>query len=233
MDPKKILVVDDEKYMVELLAMSMKNYGYQCVAAYNGEEALALAEAEQPAIILLDLMLPGIDGIETCRRLKQNPQTVRIPVIMLTAKSEETDKIMGLGIGADDYVTKPFGVGELFARIGVALRRMEQTPASATEATSEYVTVGDIRIDRDGRKVFVEEELIHLTLSEYRLLLMMAEHPGRVVERDAMCDELSTKNKRCTGRTIDVHIRNLRRKLFDEGASTQHIETVRGVGYRM
>ena len=124
MEPKRILVVDDEVYMVELLAMSMKNYGYVCIPAYSGEEALELAASRRPDIILLDLMLPGIDGIETCRRLKQDPGLSAIPVIMLTAKSQEADKVMGLGMGADDYVTKPFGIGELFARIGVALRRL-------------------------------------------------------------------------------------------------------------
>lgn len=236
MEPKQILVVDDEVYMVELLAMSMRNYGYRCLAAYSGEEALELAVRHRPAIILLDLMLPGIDGIETCRRLKENPETSAIPVIMLTAKSEEADKVMGLGMGADDYVTKPFGLGELFARIGVALRRLEPAPAPAPAAAQPeggLLAVGDIQVDQEARQVLVDGMPVHLTLSEYRLLLMMAQRPGCVVEREAMCRQLSGEGRPCGGRTVDVHIRNLRRKLFDEGESSHFIETVRGVGYRM
>ena len=125
MEKRKILVIDDEVYIVELLAISMKNYGYECIPAYSGEEGLALAKSEQPDLILLDIMLSDMDGMETCRQLKADPAVSQIPVIMLSARCDEADKLMGLETGADDYVTKPFGIGELFARIGVVLRRME------------------------------------------------------------------------------------------------------------
>lgn len=232
MAEKTILVVDDEVHIVEMLAMSMKIYGFRCIAAHSGEQALELARSQLPDLILLDLMLPGIDGIETCRRLKLDRTLRRIPVIMLTAKSQEADKIVGLGSGADDYVTKPFGIGELFARVAVALRRLENSPFEE-DPREDVLIVGDIYINCAARNVQVGEDVVRLTLSEYRLLLLLAERSGSVVEREELCHALSTENRPCSGRTIDVHIRNLRKKLFDMGGSTCIIETVRGVGYRL
>ncbi|WRS26424.1 response regulator transcription factor [Oscillospiraceae bacterium MB08-C2-2] len=218
---KKILVVDDEIHIVELLGLNLKKQGYQPLCAYSGLEALKIAEAHLPDLILLDVMMPEMDGLETCRRLKQNRLLRHIPVIMVSAKTEETDTVIGLGMGADDYIAKPFGLRELFARIGVALRRCEDQPEDG------ILSAGSFRIDINAHLVECDGSRVNLTLTEYSILKMLVEHAGHVVTREQLIHS-SQINAATEPGAVNVHILNLRRKI-GEG----YIETVRGVGYRL
>jgi len=228
---RKILIVDDEAHIVELLAMNLRQHGFETCTASNGLNVLDLAVSERPDLILLDLMLPGISGLEACRLLKTDSRTISVPVIMLTAKSEESDKVIGLGIGADDYVTKPFGLRELIARIEVALRRTLPPAALAPAAglaQAAVISIGSLEMDEGCHEALLGGGRLFLSPTEFDMLATLARNKGRTVRRAELMDP--------AGRSLDVHMRNLRKKLGDTGGSDDsglRIETVRGVGYRL
>ncbi|NLU10165.1 MAG: response regulator transcription factor [Tepidanaerobacter acetatoxydans] len=225
----KILVVDDEVNILELLEFNLENAGFDVLTCDNGEDALKLAKTNNLDLIILDLMLPGLDGFEVCKLLKKDEDTYDIPIIMLTAKSDETDKVIGLELGADDYITKPFGIREIIARIRVILRRVDGTRPDMPN----IIKIGDIIIDSDRHIVKKQGELIELTLREFRLLEVLAQNQGNVVSRDFLLNEVWGNDYLEDSRTIDVHIRKLRKKLEDDPEFPKYIETIRGVGYKM
>lgn len=225
---KRILVVDDEEHIVDLLRMNLRQNGYESIAAYDGAQAFNKAKSELPDCILLDLMLPVMNGLETCRRLKSDPMTKNIPVIMLTAKSEESDKVIGLGLGADDYITKPFGLRELFARIEVVLRRYNDVIVSSKQ---DMITFRDYTIDVKGHTFRKGKEKIDLTPNEFTILSKLASNLNRVVTREELLDVLEMGKESNDSRALDVHIRNLRKKINCSDGSEKVIETIRGVGY--
>jgi two-component system, OmpR family, alkaline phosphatase synthesis response regulator PhoP len=221
-----VLIIDDEKDLVELVSYNLKKDGFLVDSALDGESGLAAAIKNLPEIIIVDLMLPGIDGLEVCRRLRSESRTAHIPIIMLTAKSAESDRIVGLELGADDYVTKPFSPRELAARIKAVLRR---TGHQAPSEPSVMIRHGQMTIDMDRRAVLCEGKSISLTATEFRLLHHLANHPGRVFSRSELIDAALGREIAVVDRTIDVHITGLRKKL---GNCSDWIETVRGFGYR-
>ena len=229
---KRILVVDDEKHIVEFLEMNLRKNGYEPLHAYDGENAILLAKSEQPDCILLDLMLPVINGLETCRRIKQDPVTTKIPIIMLTAKSEENDKVIGLGVGADDYVTKPFGLRELFARIEVVLRRANDSKLFQP-SYSDVITFKDITLNVKGHLVEKGGERVDLTKTEFELLHLLARNINSVLTREELIQELEVSHGDSAARSLDVHIRNLRKKIEDNISENRYIETIRGVGFKL
>ena len=220
-----ILAVDDEAHILELLSFNLEASGYRVLTAATGEDALVVCAHERPAMVLLDIMLPGIDGMEVCRRLKSAPTTADIPIIMLTAKGDEVDKILGLELGADDYITKPFSVRELIARVKALLRRA--TPAGSG---SGLIKIGSLTIDPENYEAFRNGEKLQLTLKEFELLKQLASTPGKVLTRDFLLDHIWGYEFYGETRTVDVHIRHIRQKLGDD---QYMIETVRGVGYKM
>lgn len=224
---EKILIVDDEKDIVKLLEYNLKKEGFRTVTAYDGSEALEKAGHEHPDLILLDVMLPEVDGLEVCKQIKKDPGMRAIPVIMLTARSQETDKVIGLELGADDYVTKPFGVRELLARVKARLRRTHEQDASG----ADVVQAGDITIDSSRIEVIVNKKPVTLTAKEFELLRTLAKAKGRVLSRDYLLDTILGYDRAAEiqTRTVDVHIRTLRKKL--KGAA-KHIVTVKQYGYR-
>lgn len=207
----------------------MESAGYQVVTAENGEDALRLCSEEKPDLVLLDIMLPGIDGLEVCRRLKSQKETMLIPIIMITAKGEEVDKIIGLELGADDYITKPFSVRELVARVKALLRRARLSLPEVLE--DNVIKLGDLVINSSTYEVYKGEEKIDLTLKEFGLLKLLVLNKGKVLTRDFLLDKVWGYEYYGETRTVDVHIRYLRQKLEKVGIK-QCIETVRGVGYR-
>ena len=219
-----ILAVDDEVHILELISFNLKAAGYHVVTALTGEEALKRCEVERPSLVLLDIMLPGIDGLEVCRRLKGDRMTSNIPIIMLTARGDEVDKILGLELGADDYITKPFSVRELAARVKSLLRRV----APQQETEPQTLRSGDIMIDITNYEAFKGGEKLSLTLKEFELLKVLVLSRGKVLTRDFLLDRIWGYEYYGETRTVDVHIRHLRQKLGEE----PYIETVRGVGYR-
>jgi two-component system phosphate regulon response regulator PhoB len=222
---KTVLVVEDEESIVELLRYNLVKEGYAVTAAVSGEEGMTLARQRHPDLILLDLMLPGMDGLEVCRRLKKEKGTEGIPVIMLTARGEETDVVAGLELGADDYLVKPFSPRVLAARIRAVLRRHAVPPA----AERETLAAGDIFLDRSRREVLVAGAAVDLTFTEFEVLWYLARHPGLVYTRSQIVDAVRGSDYPVTERAVDVQIVGLRRKL---GAAGKLVETVRGVGYR-
>lgn len=234
MTKKRVLVVDDEENIVELIRMNLEVSGYEVIAAYTGMEAITKTNSFLPDLILLDLMLPDIDGLQICQMLRLNEKTKDIPIIMITARSEESDKVQGLGIGADDYVTKPFGVRELEARIKTVLRRVEKLDLVRDDISINPVIINfsDITIDPTKYEVKRGLENIELTLTEYKILKLLIENKDRVVPRETLFDEIGADKTKTDSRVIDVHIRNIRKKL-EEDTDTEYIETIRGIGYRM
>lgn len=224
---EKILIIDDEEHIVELIRYNLENAGYETVEAYNGVDGLSLAKSEKPTLILLDVMLPLMDGLEVCKNLRSTDQTKGIPIIMLTAKSEEIDKILGLELGADDYITKPFSVRELTARIKAVLRR-----SSSEVEDSAVFSFSDVLIDYDKHQVTKNEKKVELTLKEYELLDILVKNRGKVMKRDVLLDKIWGYEYVGETRTVDVHIRHLRQKLEDDDKNPVYIETVRGIGYR-
>lgn len=222
--PEKILLVDDEKDVVDLLAFHLKNAGFQTIAAYQGEDALAKIQKDLPALVVLDLMLPGIDGIEICKRLKRDPATAALPVIMLTAKGDEVDKLLGLELGADDYITKPFSPREVVLRVKSVLRR-----AKGEEKPAEFLNSKRIKIDIPRHQVAIDNKAIDLTATEFKLLVLLMKRRGRVQSRDRLLNDVWEYDASIDTRTVDTHVRRLREKL---GPASEQIETVRGVGYR-
>ncbi len=224
--PNKILVVDDEEDILELIAYNLKKEGYTVICADTGEKALE--EATAADLIVLDLMLPGIDGLDVTRRLKENSKTRSIPIIMLTARGEEADIVAGLELGADDYVTKPFSNRVLLARIRAVARRGEPDENEELEENAQIV-VHDLVIDCGRRIVTVEGSPVDLTFSEFQLLYYLSKRPGWVFTRSQIVDAVHGTDYPVTERSVDVQIAGLRKKL---GAYGKYIETVRGVGYR-
>ena len=225
MEKATILIVDDEEDIVELVQLNLAREGYQTLACTTGEKALEIAESKRPDLIILDLMLPGIDGMEVCRQLKANPETQQIPVLMLTAKGEEADIVAGLELGAGDYVTKPFSGKVLAARVRRLLRGQEEEAGDTS-----MIRVQDLTIDPARHEVLVGGSLVPLTLTEFNILHMLATRPGVVFTRYQIVDRVHGSDYLVTDRAVDVQIVGLRRKL---GACGKLVETVRGVGYRL
>jgi two-component system alkaline phosphatase synthesis response regulator PhoP len=223
---ERILVVEDEEDLVEMMTYNLRRDGYGVVAARNGIEGLRRARQESPDLVLLDLMLPDLDGLEVCRRLRRDPLTARLPVIMVTAKGEESDVVLGLGVGADDYVSKPFSPRELVARVRAVLRR---GPPRGEEGPPERVVRGPLVVDASRHEVLCDGHAVSFTATEFRLLHFLAAHPGRVFTRDQLLRRVMGENVVLVDRNVDVHVRALRKKLGDH---RDLIETVRGVGYR-
>ncbi len=219
-----ILVVDDEPQIVRLVRAYLEEAGYRVAIAYDGEEALYAARQEKPDLIVLDILMPRMDGLEFIRQIRREQD---VPIIVLTARSEETDRIVGLEMGADDYVTKPFSPRELVARVKAVLRRTRARPASPV------LRVGPITLDRDQRLVTVNGEAVSLTPTEFAILEAMMEAPGRAFTRAELLEAAQGVAFESYERTIDAHIKNLRRKIEAEPSRPQHILTVRGVGYRL
>lgn len=234
MTNNKILVIEDESNIQELIKYNLEKNGYSVIIADNGTDGLEAAFANMPGLILLDLMLPGLDGLEVCKQLRMDKRTRRIPIIMLTAKSEEFDKVLGLELGADDYITKPFSIKELVARIRAALRRVNDDEAEdrTEKPKGTILRVKDIEIDYEKYEVRKDNEKLVLTLKEFELLKMLVENRGKVLTRDFLLDKIWGYDYAGETRTVDVHIRHLRQKINDEEGSNQMIETIRGVGYR-
>ncbi len=227
MSHERILVIEDEGDLREVVAYNLSREGYRVSAAAGGRTGLERAEREQPDLIVLDLMLPDMDGLEVCRRIRRNPRIASTRIVMLTAKAEESDVVLGLGVGADDYLTKPFGVKELIARVQAVLRR---GPTAAHEDVApQTVRRGPIVIDPAKHDVRVHGESVHFTATEFRLLYFLASRPGRVFPRDALLRHVLGDDDLLLDRNIDVHVRAIRQKLGDQ---RELIETVRGVGYR-
>jgi DNA-binding response OmpR family regulator len=226
MSKKKIVVVEDEPDILEVLSYNLKREGYDVTTALDGAIGLGLIEKIEPDLVLLDLMLPGMDGLEICRQLKSNRKLSHIPIVMVTAKGEESDVVLGLGIGADDYVSKPFSPRELIARVKAAIRR---SGISAVQQQGDVVEVEGLVIDETKFSVTYHDVPIKFTATEFRLLNQLASHPGRVFSREQLLNHASGNDVVIVDRNIDVHIRAIRKKLPDE---IQFIETIRGIGYR-
>jgi len=226
--PQRILLADDEQSIQTLLSYPLRKDGYEVVQASDGREALDRFDESAFDLVVLDVMMPRIDGLEVCRRLRARSS---VPIIMLTAKAEEVDKVVGLELGADDYITKPFSVREFRSRVKAALRRSAMI-RDADAAGEEPVEVLDMRIDPGRRTVRVDGEEARLTFVEFELLLSMAQSPGRVWTRDQLLTRVWGDSAYRDPRTVDVHIRHLREKLEADPRSPRYIFTVRGVGYR-
>ncbi|MBE9519532.1 MAG: response regulator transcription factor [Proteobacteria bacterium] len=226
MHDKQILVVEDEEDILELVCFNLKKEGYQVRGVSSGEEALQEVERQIPSLIILDLMLPGADGFDVCKSLRSDSRTKAVPVIMLTARSEEADIVIGLELGADDYLTKPFSPRELIARVRAILRRLK-----VDDSDHETLQrVHDIEINVQRHEVIISGKPVNLTSTEFRVLRLLAGRPGWVFTRDQIVGAVHDQEYAVTDRSVDVMIVGLRRKL---GSSGQYIETVRGVGYRM
>lgn len=226
MPKETILVVEDEPDIREVIQYNLNREGFGVLSSADGEDGLRLARERAPDLVLLDLMLPSVDGVDVCRRLKEDPITRGIPVIMVTAKGEETDVVLGLGLGADDYIKKPFSPKELVARVRAVLRR--GAPKEERGAGERIVREGLV-IDAGRHEVSVDGELVTLTATEMRLLHFLASHPGRVFDRSHLLSRVIGEHAVVIDRNIDVHVRSIRQKL---GPYRDLIETVRGVGYR-
>jgi DNA-binding response OmpR family regulator len=223
---RRILVVDDERDIVDLVRYNLNKNGYEALVATDGQQALQMAAREMPDLIILDLMLPGLHGTEVARRLKADARTAQIPIVMLTAKGEETDVVVGLTLGADDYVTKPFSIKILLARLATVLRRADAGGAESVPA----LKAGPLAIDTSKHEVTIEGESVKLTLTEFKLLCALVGARGRVLTRDQLMDKAMGADVFVTDRAIDVHITAIRKKL---GKANWLVHTVRGVGYRL
>ena len=226
---RTILVVEDERDIRELVRFHLEQEGYAVREADTGESGLALAAAERPALVVLDLMLPGLDGLEVCRRLRSTDATRSVPVIMLTAKAAEVDRVLGLELGADDYVTKPFSPRELVARVRAVLRRAH---AEEVPAGHEVFERGRLRVDFDTYEVFLDGRSLSLSLRELELLKFFVRHPNRVYDRLQLLDLVWGPEMHVEPRTVDVHVRRLRKRIERDDADPELIVTVRGVGYK-
>jgi two-component system, OmpR family, response regulator ResD len=221
-----VLVVDDEPTIAEVVSRYLERAGYRTRIAEDGARALELVADRRPDLVVLDLMLPGIDGLEVMRRLREQDRE-RIAMILLTAKGEESDRVIGLRLGADDYVVKPFSPAELVARVDAVLRRVETSPVHQAP-----IECGDMTIDPDSRRVLVGDEEAQLTQREFDVLLFLARHPGQVFSRNQLMDAIWQYSFYTDTSTVTVHIRRLRAKVETDPAQPRHIETVWGVGYR-
>ena len=226
MAEEKILIVDDEEHIQELLKFNLENNGYRVLCADNGIDALKVAREEIPQLVLLDLMLPKMDGYDVCKEIRRDSSISNMPIIMLTAKGEELDKILGLELGADDYLTKPFSVRELMARVKAILRR---TKIQQVDKTFSF---GTVIIDFPKHEVIRATEKVELTLKEFELLEILIKNRGRVMTRDFLLDKIWGYEYVGETRTVDVHIRHLRQKIEEDDKNPRFVETVRGIGYR-
>jgi len=220
---KKILIIDDEAKIVEICQDYLKAAGFQVVTSLDGSAGLEKARIEKPDLVLLDLMLPGIDGLDICRELRRD---TKIPIIMLTARVEETDKLIGLEIGADDYITKPFSPREMVARVRAVLRRVQG------DAAAEIIRAGNITLDRNRFNVLINDQEISLTPTEFEILATLASQPGRIFSRSQLLLAVRGVTFESYERAIDSHIRNLRKKLDFDGIGAEWIVTIHGVGYK-
>ncbi len=227
--PPRILLADDEQSIQTLLSYPLQKDGYEVVRASDGREALARFEEQAFDLVVLDVMMPRMDGLEVCRRLRASSS---VPIIMLTAKAEEIDKVLGLELGADDYITKPFSMREFRSRVKATLRRAEMTPASETGEATEPVTAHELVVDLDRRSVRIRDAEVPTTFVEFEILAALAQAPGRVFSRDLLLTRIWGDSAYRDPRTIDVHIRHLREKLEHDAKDPEYIFTVRGVGYR-
>jgi two-component system phosphate regulon response regulator PhoB len=222
----RILIVEDEADIAELLAYKLGQEGFEVEVCPRGDSALERTRQDpSPDLVLLDLMLPGLDGLELCRHLRREPATAAIPIIMLTAKAEEVDRIVGLELGADDYIVKPFSPREVALRVKAVLRRVAEPHAAA-----ESLEIGGLRLDLAGHRLFVGGEEVVLTATEFRLFERLMESPGRVLSRTTLLADAWGYSSDVDSRTVDTHVRRLRRKL---GPEAERVETVIGVGYRL
>lgn len=225
-----ILIVDDEPDLLNLLDMNLRREGFETVLAKTGEEALVQARSSSPALIILDLMLPDLSGTEVCRRLRADRDLADVPIIMLTAKGEEIDRVVGFEVGADDYVVKSsFSVREMVLRVRALLRRSRVHHKAPTNGKSDRVTYGTLTIDESGHRVWVGDDEVELTATEFKLLNVLARRADRVQTRGVLLEDVWDMPPDLNTRTVDTHIKRLREKL---GAASGHVQTVRGVGYR-
>jgi len=223
---KRVLVVEDEKDIADLITHTLLREGYQVVTVDDGEDALSLIRQDRYDLILLDLMLPGLQGTDICRMVRENPGTSSIPIIMLTARTEEMDRVLGLELGADDYVTKPFSPRELLARIKAVLRR-----ATAPAVSAGILRVGALAIDPETYVVTKDGRKVDLSATEFRLLYYLAQKKGRIFSRDQLLDAVWKDEAFVEPRTVDVHIRRLRSRIEDDPSNPRYIQTRRGIGY--
>ena len=234
---QRILVIEDEMHIQELIKYNLEKNNFVVTMADDGIEGLNQAMKGDYDLVLLDLMLPGLDGLEICKRMRSDKKTRKTPIIMLTAKSEEFDKVLGLELGADDYMTKPFSIKELVARIRAALRRIDidedKDIQAVNEDTNNLLSYKDITLDKEKYEVRKSGEKLGLTLKEFELLKMLIENRGRVLTRDILLEKIWGYDYAGETRTVDVHIRHLRQKIHDEDGNNQMIETIRGVGYKI
>jgi len=234
MDTKKILIIEDEPNIRELILYNLKTNGYEGIAAEDGIMGITMVHREKPDLILLDIMLPGKNGYEICKELRDEGNNT--PIIMITAKTEETDKVMGLEYGADDYISKPFGIREMMARIKAVLRRYETAAELMEDKGKEkdtIITVGDLSINVERHEVTEGGRQIELTLKEFELLQYLMENRGHVFSRDQLLNNIWGIDYLGETRTVDVHIRHLRQKLAGEDGEDSYIETIRGKGYKV
>ncbi len=227
---RTVLIVDDEKSIVDILSFNLRREGFETIAAYDGHEGLSIAQNRNPDLVLLDVMLPHLDGFEVCRRLRESSN---IPIIMLTAREEETDKVLGLDLGADDYITKPFSIKELMARVKANIRRnetlaqMSETP----ETSGQIIEIADFAIDTGKYEIFKGPDRLELTLREYEIVKYLASQPGRVCSREEMMSKIWNYDYFGDLRAVDVAVRRLREKIEENPAEPRYIITKRGVGY--
>jgi two-component system phosphate regulon response regulator PhoB len=225
MNRAKVVIIEDEPDIVEVISYNLKREGYQVSASNRGDEGLSLVRNQSPALVLLDLMLPGTDGLSICQQLKADPITRDIPIIIVSAKGEESDVVIGLGLGADDYIAKPFSPRELLARVKAVLRR----GPVRDDQQKERIQIKDLMIDTTRHEVNIAGEQVKLTSTEFKLLFQLASQPGRAFSREQLLNRVVGEGVIVVDRNIDVHIRSVRKKL---GAYSQMIQTIRGVGYR-
>jgi DNA-binding response OmpR family regulator len=226
MSGKRVLVVEDDKHISKLVQYNLEKAGYRCIVTISGEDAIAALEDEAVDLMILDVMLPRMDGFEVCRQVRQNPRTEHLPIILLTARAEEVDRVVGLELGADDYVVKPFSPRELLLRVKAILKRQIQPAKSSGK---DILECGDIKMDMPRHKVTAGNKDIVLTQMEFNLLHTLMSSRGRVQSRDFLLNEVWGIEADVTTRTIDTHVKSLRQKL---GVCGDRIETVRGIGYR-
>lgn len=224
-----ILIVEDEATLRETLRYNFERAGYAVLTASDGRQALALAEREHPDAVVLDIMLPGLDGFDVCRELRR---TSTVPILMLTARDDEIDKVVGLELGADDYLTKPFSVRELLARVKALLRRVEMLQSAAERSSGRLLEAGDIRVDLDEHRAYRAGQPLQLKPKEFDLLVFLMQRPGRAFTREQLLAQVWDYEFAGDSRTVDVHVRWLREKIEADPAQPRLIETVRGVGYR-
>ncbi|KNY27048.1 winged helix-turn-helix domain-containing protein [Pseudobacteroides cellulosolvens] len=228
MTKQLIFAVEDEANIQQLIKYNLEANGYKVITFDTGEQLLEECKSNVPNLFILDIMLPGVDGLEVCRLLRQNPRTKAIPVIILTAKSDEFDKVLGLELGADDYVTKPFSVRELVARVKALFRRVH----ISTESNPEVIQFGNISLDCTRREVYKDDKLLDLPLKEFELLKLLISNKGKVLSRETLLEKVWGFDYYGETRTVDVHIRYLRQKIEDDDSTPVFIETIRGIGYR-